>query len=113
MLGCCECDLVRCWDRLDVVNGVGMLRMGCEGESEGKREVKQKKKKKKGLKVISIRALVRNSNSLLLTTISDENFVANSVLINTFSDKIFRCKKPKLLEFRLAPKFFAWRLSSY
>ena len=97
-----------------------MLRMGCEGESEGKREVKQKKKK--GLTVISIRALVRNSNSLLLTTISDENFVANSVLINTFSDRIFRCKKPKLLatnrfvavvEFRLAPKFFAWRLSSY
>ena len=38
---------VRCWDRLDVVNGFGMLRMGCEGESERKREVKQKKKKKK------------------------------------------------------------------
>ena len=61
--------------------------------------------------------------SSLLTTISDEIiFVTNSVLINTFSDEIFRRKKPKLLatnrfvvvvEFRLAPKFFAWRLSSY
>ena len=41
-------ELVRCWDHLDVANGVGMLRMalGCEGESEGKREVKKKKKKK-------------------------------------------------------------------
>ena len=61
--------------------------------------------------------------SSLLTTIRDEIiFVTNSVLINTFSDEIFRRKKPKLLatnrfvvvvEFRLAPKFFAWRLSSY
>ena len=38
-----RCEWVRCWD---VVNGfdvgiVWMLRMGCEGESEGKREVKQ------------------------------------------------------------------------
>ena len=47
----------RRYRRLDVANviwfGVGivwMLRMGCEGESEGKREVKQKNKK--GLKVI-------------------------------------------------------------
>ena len=61
--------------------------------------------------------------SSLLTTIRDEIiFVTNSVLINTFSDEIFRRKKPKLLatnrfvvvvEFRLAPKLFAWCLSSY
>ena len=95
--------------------------MGCEGESEGKREVKQKKKRVEGH--ISIRALVRNSNSSLLTTISDEIiFITHSVLINTFSDEIFCRKKPKLLatnwfvavaKFRLAPKFFAWCLSSY
>ena len=58
---------------------------------------------------------MRNSNSSLLTTFSDEIiFVANSVLIKTFSDEIFRRKKPKLLatnrfvvvvEFSLAPKF--------
>ena len=44
--GCCKWDRrepVWCWDHLDVANGVGMLRMGCEGENEGKREVKQKK----------------------------------------------------------------------
>ena len=61
--------------------------------------------------------------SSLLTTISNEIiFVTNSVVINTFSDEIFFRKKPKLLatnwfvavaEFSLAPKFFAWRLSSY
>ena len=108
--------------------------MGCEGESEGKREKTQKKrkvkKKKRAEGHISIKLLVRNSDLSLLDAFidelgfvtdnvliyiydfifsddlfssvyvifSDENiFVTNSVLINTFSDEIFRHKKPKLL----------------
>ena len=66
-----------------------MLRMGCEGESEGKREKTQKKrevkqkKKKRAEGHISIKLLVRNSDSsLLLDTFSDEiRFVTDNVLI--------------------------------
>ena len=65
---------------------------------------------------------MRNSNSLLLTTISDKIiFVTNSVLINTFSDEIFCRKKLNFLvtknfvvvaKFSFALPFFAWCLSS-
>ena len=64
-----------------------------------------------------------NLFSSLYVIFSDEIiFITNSVLIKTFSDKSFRRKKPKLLatnwfitvaEFSLAPKLFAWCLSSY
>ena len=81
VLGCCE--WVRCWD---VVNGEPNL-MDCEGESEGKREKTKKKrevkKKKKRIEGhISIKLLVRNSDSSLLDTFSDElRFVTDNVLI--------------------------------
>ena len=64
-----------------------------------------------------------NLFSSLYVIFSDEIiFITNSVLINTFSDESFCRKKPKPLamnqlitvaKFSLAPKFFAWRLSSY
>ena len=72
--------------------GVGIVangepnRMGCEGESEGKREKTQKKRevkqKKKGAEGhISIKLLVRNSDSSLLDTFSDKlRFVTDNVL---------------------------------
>ena len=61
--------------------------MGCEGESEGKRENTQKKRevkqKKKGAEGhISIKLLVRNSDLSLLDTFSDElRFITDNVLI--------------------------------
>ena len=74
--------------------GVGIVangepnRMGCEGESEGKREKTQKKrevkqkKKKRAEGHISIKILVRNSDLSLLDTFSDElGFVTDNVPI--------------------------------
>ena len=61
--------------------------MGCEGESEGKREKNPEKErsetKKKGAEGhISIKLLVRNSDSSLLDTFSDElRFITDNVLI--------------------------------
>ena len=80
--------------RLDVANGLW-------GREWGKKR-SETKKIKKGWRSFSISALVRNSNSSLLITISDENyFVTKSVLINTFSDEISFSTKI----FCLAPEF--------
>ena len=80
----------RCLDAANVIwFGVGIVWMlGCckwAMRERVREKEKWKKKIKKGWRSFSISALVRNSNSSLLITSSNEIiFVTNSVLINTF-----------------------------